>query len=156
MEDLVDIFLEASSENLISLIETKHAEVLCLEETLGHHVQDSTWSSDDDVWLVPESFLLGADVRSTGGAMDDHFEMFAESLDDSLDLLGEFSGGGENQSLGLLDSWVNVVEDTNGEGSGLSGTRLGLSESISMFDNREDSLLLDLGRLLVTVTKDSS
>jgi len=35
----------------------------------------------------------------------------ANSNNDFLDLLGQFSGGSKNQSLALLDIWVKLLEN---------------------------------------------
>lgn len=106
--------------------------------------------------LVSKGFLLSTDVRTTGRAVDHAFEMLTKRLNDSLDLLGEFSGWGEDKSLGLLHAWVDVLQDADGESTRFTGTRLGLSEGVSSFDDRKNTLLLDLRGLLVTVTEDSS
>jgi hypothetical protein len=82
--------------------------------------------------------------------------MLTKRLNDSLDLLGEFSGWGEDKSLGLLHAWIDVLQDADGESTRFTGTRLGLSESVSSFDDRKNTLLLDLRGLLVTVTEDTS
>jgi len=106
--------------------------------------------------LVSESFFLSTDVGTTGGAVDHDFEMLTKRLDDSLDLLGEFSGWGENKSLGLLDSGIDVLQDADGESTCFTSTGLSLSEGVSSFDDWKNALLLDLRGLLVTVTEDTS
>jgi len=82
--------------------------------------------------------------------------MLSKSLDDSLDLLGEFPGWGEDESLGLLDAGIDVLQDADGESTCLTGTGLGLSEGVSSLDDGKNALLVDLRGLLVTVTEDSS
>ena len=92
--------------------------------------------------------------------------------DDLLNLLRKLAGGGEDESLALLDLGVDVLENRDGEGSGLAGTGLGLSDNITTFvmsvdraypkgsdfltlDNGHDSALLDSRRALETVGIDS-
>ena len=82
--------------------------------------------------------------------------MLTKCLDDPLDLLGELPGWGEDESLGLLHAGVDILQDADGESTCLTGTRLGLSESVSSLDDGKNALLLDLRGLLVTVTEDSS
>lgn len=53
--------------------------------------------------------------------------------DDLLDLLGQFTGGGEDKSLALLDVGVKLLEDGDGESGGLSGSGLGLRDNIVAF-----------------------
>jgi hypothetical protein len=50
--------------------------------------------------------------------------------DDLLDLLSQLTGRSEDQSLAGLDGGVDLLEDRDGEGSGLAGTGLGLSNNI--------------------------
>jgi len=47
-----------------------------------------------------------------------------------LNLLSKLTGGGEDQSLASLDVGIDLLEDRDGEGSGLAGTGLGLSDNI--------------------------
>jgi hypothetical protein len=56
-----------------------------------------------------------------------------DSHNDLLDLLGQLTGGGEDQGLALLDVGVKLLEDGDGESGGLSGTRLGLGDNIVAF-----------------------
>jgi hypothetical protein len=49
---------------------------------------------------------------------------------DLLDLLGQLTGGGKDQSLASLQVGVDLLQGGDGEGSGLSGTGLGLSNDI--------------------------
>lgn len=52
---------------------------------------------------------------------------------DLLDLLGQFTGWGKDQSLALLDVGVQLLENGDGESSGLSSTGLSLSDNIMAF-----------------------
>lgn len=54
--------------------------------------------------------------------MDNDFLMFSKSLDDSLDLLGELSGWGENQSLGVTDLGIDPFKDSDCEGTCFTST----------------------------------
>jgi hypothetical protein len=58
--------------------------------------------------------------------------------------------------LGLLDTWVHVLQDTDRESTGLSCSGLSLGDCVLSFDNREDALLLDLRGLLIPVTEDTA
>ena len=49
---------------------------------------------------------------------------------DLLDLLGKLTGGSQDEGLALLDSGVDLLENRDGEGGGLAGSRLGLSDDI--------------------------
>jgi hypothetical protein len=61
-------------------------------------------------------------------ALDIH--EIANGDNDLLDLLGQFTGRSQDQSLALLDIWVQLLKDGNGESGGLSRSRLCLSNDI--------------------------
>jgi hypothetical protein len=54
----------------------------------------------------------------------------ADGDNDLLDLLGKLTGGSKDERLALLDVGVDLLEDRDGEGSGLASTGLGLSNDI--------------------------
>ncbi len=143
-EDLVDVFLESSTEDLVSLIEDEELEALQLHEALGDHVEDTAWSTNDDLLAFLEGSPLGGDVGSSRGAMNGKVHKLSEALDDSLDLLGELAGGCEDKCLGLLDSRIDHLEHSNGEGTSLSCSGLRLGDSVLTLDDGQDPLLLNL------------
>lgn len=49
---------------------------------------------------------------------------------DLLNLLGQFTGRGQDKSLASLEAAVDLLESGDGEGSGFTGTRLSLSNDI--------------------------
>jgi hypothetical protein len=129
--------------------------------TVLDHVQYTTWGSDNDV----DAFLKDSDIFTDDGTSNTSMtlpltrvmkgwyldvQVISEGDDDLLDLLSEFSGGGKNQSLTLSDSVVDLLKDTDGEGSGFSGSRLSLGNDIVVFKNRHDSPLLNGRRSLKT------
>ena len=67
-----------------------------------------------------------------------------------LDLLSQFTSGGKDKSLALKNRGVDLLENTNGEGGSLSGSRLGLRNGIESLNERENSPLLDSRRTLET------
>jgi hypothetical protein len=56
----------------------------------------------------------------------------------------------------LMVKWSYPLKDGNGEGSGLSSTRLGLSDTVAASDDGHDSSLLDSRRSLETVGVNTS
>lgn len=73
-----------------------------------------------------------------------------------LDLVSQFSSGGQNQSLGFIDRSVYELKGGNGEGTSLTHTGLGLSDGVLTFQKGDNTLLLDDRRLFVTVSVDTS
>ena len=130
LEDVVDLLGETAGQHLIGLIKNEHLHGVGLEETALDHVVDTSWGSDNDVWAILESLHVITDrgTSDTGVALNVH--EVSDGDDDLLNLLGQLAGWGEDKSLALLDSWVQLLEDRDGESGGLSGTRLGLGNDI--------------------------
>ena len=72
--------------------------------------------------------LADGRAANAGVALDLH--EVADGNNDLLDLLGKLTGGSEDKGLASLDSGVDLLEDRDGEGGGLAGTGLGLSDNI--------------------------
>lgn len=108
LEDVVDGVLESGGEHLIGLVETEHLDVVGLEGTTVDHVKDTTWGTNNDVGAVVElgHVLSDGGTTNTGVAVD--VQVVSEGNDDLLDLLSELTGGGEDESLGLLDRGVDL------------------------------------------------
>ena len=71
----------------------------------------------------------------------------ANGDDDLLDLLGQLTGGSKDKSLALLQVGVDLLQNGDGESSGLASTGLGLSNDIVAwrgnlisFEMREEDL----------------
>jgi len=87
--------------------------------------------------------------------MNGEVHELSEALDDSLDLLGQLTGGREDECLGLLKSRVDGLEHSNGESPGLSCSGLRLGDSVLALDDGQDPLLLNLRGLVITIAVDS-
>jgi len=94
---------------------------------------DTTWGTDNDLWTILESLHVITDggTTDTGVALNVH--EVSDGNDDLLDLLSQLTGWGKDKSLALLDVWVQLLENGDGESGGLSGTRLGLGNDIVAF-----------------------
>ena len=130
LEDVVDLILESTREHLIGFIETEDLDVVGLEGTTLDHVENTSRSTDNDVYTFLELGHGLTNRGSTDGGETLNVHVVSEGDDDLLDLLGEFTGRGEDESLGLLEGDVDGLEDRDREGSGLSGSGLGLSDNI--------------------------
>lgn len=86
--------------------------------------------------------------RSTDASMALHVHVVSESEHDRLDLGGQLSSRGEDESLGFSDVGVDGLEDGDGEGRGFTGSGLSLSDDVSTFGDGENGSLLDGGGLL--------
>lgn len=156
LEDVVHGLGETLAQHLIGFIESKDLHAVGLQEVSVDHVKDSTGSSDNDLGTGSElgNVLLDGSTTDTGVTVDVH--VVTQGDDDLLDLLGQFSGRSQDQRLGFLLGGVDSLQDGDGEGSGLTGTRLSLGDTVSAGDDGHDGSLLNGGRSLETVGVDTS
>lgn len=75
--------------------------MVSLQESLFHHIQDSSWGTDYNV----NSLFKNSNFISNDGTSDASVHLDSDELTDSLDdvsnLLGELSGWCDNQGLGV-------------------------------------------------------
>lgn len=138
-------------KHLIGLVEDEHLHGVGLEETTLDHVVDTAGGTDNDLRAVLEGLHVITDAGTTNAGVALNVHEVADSDNDLLDLLGQLTGRGENQGLALLDSRVDLLENGDGESSGLASTGLGLSNDVVALDNRHNSTLLDSRGTLKTV-----
>lgn len=143
LEDFVDLVLETTGQHLIGLVETEQLDRVRTKSPTVDHVEDTTRRADDDVDTLLELGHVLTDVGTTDTCVAFDVHVVTEGDDDLLDLLRELTSGSKNQSLGPPDSGVNLLEDGDGEGSGLASARLGLSDNIVTLDDRDDGPLLN-------------
>ena len=130
LEDVVDLLGETTGKHLIGLIEDEHLHRVGLEDATLDHVVDTAGGTDNDLRTLLEGLHVVSDAGAadTGVALDVH--EVTDGDDDLLDLLGKLAGRGEDKGLASLDVGVELLEDGDGEGSGLAGTRLRLCNDI--------------------------
>jgi len=113
--------------------------------TVLDHIQYAPWSTDDDV----NAFLKDPNVLTDNGASNTSMTLdvqeVSEGNNDFLDLLREFAGWCQDQSLTLFDGMVDLLEDADGKGGSFSRSGLGLGNDIAVLENRHDGSLLDRG-----------
>jgi hypothetical protein len=104
--------------------------VVGTEDTTLDHVLDTAGGTDNDLGTLTESGHVLTDVGTTdtGVALKGHEVTNGDN--DLLDLLGQLTGGSEDQSLASLQVGVDLLERRDGESGSLSGTGLGLSDNI--------------------------
>lgn len=100
---------------------------------------DTTGGTDNDLRAILQGLhvVTNAGATNAGVALDVH--KVADGNNDLLDLLGQLTSGSEDQSLAGLQVGVDLLQDRNGEGGGLAGTRLGLSNDIVAWLGRESA-----------------
>lgn len=91
---------------------------------------DTTWGTDNNLGTLLESLHVITDTSTTNACVALDVHEVTNGNDNLLDLLCQFAGWCKNQSLALLDVGVQLLEDRDREGGGLSGTRLCLCNDI--------------------------
>lgn len=120
LQDFVDLGQETTSEHLISLVEDEESEETGVKMVLLHHIENSSWGSDNDVNSLSESVDVINDVGSSDTEMAGDLEVGTDLFDDILDLEGEFAGRGEDEGLHLELLGLDKLEHADDEGGGLA------------------------------------
>jgi len=131
LEDVVDLLGETTGKHLIGLVKDEHLHVVGLEDTALDHVVDTTWSTNDDLWTLLESLHVIPDRGTTDTGVALNLHEVANGDNDLLDLLGQLTGWGKDQSLAGLEGRVELLEGGDGESGGLSSTGLGLGDNVT-------------------------
>merc|ERR1711903_55572 len=88
--------------------------------------------------------------------MADHVEVVADRANHLVGLGCQLTGGRKQECLAAPLRQVDTLEGADAKGGRLSGTGLGLGDSVIAMDNWEDCTLLDGGWLLETVSVDTT
>jgi hypothetical protein len=91
---------------------------------------DTAGSADNDLRAILKGLHVLADAGTANASMALNVHEVADGNHDLLNLLGQLTGGGENESLALLQVGVDLLQDRNREGGGLAGTGLSLGNDI--------------------------
>jgi hypothetical protein len=122
--------LKAYRKHLVGLVKDEHLHAIGLEEATLDHIVDTAGGTDDDLGTVLEGLHVVTDAGATNAGMTFNVHEVTDGDDDLLDLLSQLTGGSKDQGLALLQAGVDLLEDRDGEGGGLAGTRLGLSDNV--------------------------
>lgn len=124
------IGLGTHRKHLVGLVEDEHLHAVGLEEATLNHVVDTAGGTDDNLGPVLEGLHVITDAGATNAGVALNVHEVTDGDDDLLNLLGQLTGRSKNQGLALLQAGVDLLEDRDGEGGGLAGTRLGLSDNV--------------------------
>lgn len=155
-EDVVDLVFESTREHLVGFVKEEDLDGGSAEDLSEEHILDTSWGSDDDVATLLELGDIVTNAGSSNARVASHSEVLSQRGDDLLDLLGKLAGWGQDEGLGLVDGEIDLLQHSDGEGGGLSGSRLGLGDNVSSLAQWQDGALLDSGRLLKTIGVDST
>ncbi len=98
-------------KHLIGLIKNEHLHAVGLQESALDHVLDTTWGANNNLGTFLKSLHVITDARTANAGMALNVHEVANSNNNLLDLLSQFTSGSEDQSLALLDVGVKLLED---------------------------------------------
>jgi len=83
---------------------------------------DTTRSANNDLRTLLKSLHVVTNAGTTNACVALNVHEVTNSDDDLLNLLGQFTGRSEDQSLALLDVGIELLENRDGESCSFSGT----------------------------------
>lgn len=132
---VVDLLSETARQHLIGLVKHEHLHGVGLEEATLDHVVNTSWSSDNDLWTILKSLHVVTNGGSTNTCVALNVHEVTDGDNDLLNLLSQLTSWGKDEGLAALHIWVDLLEDGDREGGGLSGTRLSLSDNVVACEN---------------------
>lgn len=72
---------------------------------------DTTRGADNDLGTILEGFHVITDTGSTNTRVALNTHEIADRNDNLLNLLCKLTGGSEDQSLALLDVWIDLLKN---------------------------------------------
>jgi len=156
LEDVLDLCLEATREHLIGLVKNEELEVVSLQEATAHHIVDAAGGANNDVLALSQLADVLTDNGATDTGVDSESKELANGVNDESNLHRELTRGRDNERLSVVDGRVEALQGADGEGTGLTSSRLCLCNCVLSLDDGEDSLLLDGRRVFETEGVDAA
>lgn len=149
LKDFSDLVNKASAEHFVGFVENDDSQKVGPEGLLLDEVFYSAGGSDNNMdTTILEGLSVLTGVSSTDAATCVHLDELTEAENDLIDLLGKFSGWGQNDGLALRGLGINKLKETDGESGSLSGSGLSLGDGVFLGDDGDNTLLLNDGRFL--------
>lgn len=78
------------------------------QRTAVDHIEHPPGGTDDDLHALLELSHVLADVGASNASVALNVHVVTKGDDDFLDLLGQLTGGGEDEGLGALDGHIQL------------------------------------------------
>lgn len=102
-ENVFDLVFESTTQHIVSLVQDDQLESVGFKVTSFHHIEDSSGSSNDNVDSFLQDFSVLGNDSATTTHMNFDFQKFTQAENNFLNLVSQFAGRGQNQSLCLVD-----------------------------------------------------
>lgn len=143
LENLLNDFLELSRNETINFIKDANFALVEFSFSSLCQIKDSSWSCDHHVDSLAHTDDILIDTSTTCGDHALHALMLSELLDDKRCLHSKLSDRDKNQSLDLVQSGIDLIDQGDAVSCGFTSTVLGLSDDVFIIHDLGNGLLLD-------------
>ena len=155
VDDLVDLFLKAHRQHLVTLVEDEETDVVGAQVAAADVVEDPSGGAGDDLRTSSEGIDLGLHRCST----IDGYDLESLGLGDLRQLLGdldgELAGRSEDEHLRPQARGVDALGDGDTKSGGLAGAGAGLDHEVLAGDDLVVDRGLDLHRAFVAHVREA-
>ena len=141
--------------HLIDFIEDKSCNLIERYPSAFHEVDETSWSSNDNLRTSAESFFLLPDRRTSEDCEGSHTHMTREIEDFIPCLTGEFTSRLEDEHLRSTIFGIDRIECWDTEGSRLPTSSLRLDDDILASECERDDLRLHRSRFMIAEISES-
>ena len=155
LEYPLHVINKAHAQHFVGFIQHQGFQVVQFQGAAFHVIHDAAGGADNHLGAATQAFQLGAVFTATvNGQHLQAFDIGSKFFTGSGDLDSQFAGGSQDQHLRFTQVGVQAGKQGQGEGSGFTGTCLGLTQQIVAIEQQRDGLRLNRRRLFEALTGD--
>ena len=145
-DDMLHVFIEAHIQHLVGLVEDHLRHMVEVDVVVLVVVHEAARGRHHDLTALGEAFGLFFHIRTAVNADYLHFRhKIGQPGEFFGDLLGQLTGGGQNNGLRCLEGRVDVLSHRDAESAGLASAGRGLGDDVTPGQHDGDGLFLHLG-----------
>ena len=143
---MLHVLIEAHIQHLVSLVEDHLCHMVEVDAVVLVVVHEAAWGRHHDLTALGEAFGLLFHIRTAVNADYLHFRhKIGQPGEFFSDLLGQLTGGGQNDGLRCLEGRVDVLSHRDAKSAGLASAGRGLGDDVTPGQHDGDGLFLHLG-----------
>ncbi|KAG0773733.1 hypothetical protein G6F22_014624 [Rhizopus arrhizus] len=144
-----DVVIEAHVDHAVGFVQHQRGQAGQVQAAARQVVLDAAGRADDQVGAARQRFGLGAGGGAAAQGQDlDVGNQARQPAQFLRDLIGQFTGGTDQQRLGRQAARVQLLQHAQAERRGLAAARLGLRDDVAAFQDERQALRLDGRHLL--------